>query len=154
MLFQGEEHGEHAPFQFFADHIDEEIAVATREGRRREFAAFEEFGEEVPDPQDPATFEQSKLTRSGEPEGLRDLYARLLKARREIGPAHEAHAEFDEHQGWLRVRRGEHLVLANFSQNQVHVPVDRAVELELATHHATVEPGHVVLPPLAGALVR
>jgi len=45
-------------------------------------------------------------------------------------------------------------VLANFSQNQVHVPVDRAVELELATHHATVEPGHVVLPPLAGALVR
>ena len=42
MLFQGEEHGEHAPFQFFADHIDEEIAVATREGRRREFAAFED----------------------------------------------------------------------------------------------------------------
>jgi maltooligosyltrehalose trehalohydrolase len=155
MLFQGEEHGEHAPFQFFADHIDEEIAVATREGRRREFAAFEDFGQEqVPDPIDPATFEQSKLTRSGEPEGLRDLYARLLAARREIGPAHEAHAEFDEHQGWLRVRRGEHLVLANFSQNQVHVPVDRAVELELATHHATVEPGHVVLPPLAGALVR
>ena len=154
MLFQGEEHGEHAPFRFFADHIDEEIAVATREGRRREFAAFEDFGEEeVPDPQDPATFEQSKLTRSGEPEGLRDLYARLLEARRAIGPG-EAHADFDEHQGWLRVRRGEHLVLANFSQNQVHVPVDRAVELELATHHATVEPGHVVLPPLAGALVR
>jgi maltooligosyltrehalose trehalohydrolase len=154
MLFQGEEHGEHAPFQFFADHIDEEIAVATREGRRREFAAFEDFAEEeVPDPMDPATFESSKLTRGGEPEGLRDLYARLLAARRAIGPG-EAHADFDEHQGWLRVRRGEHLVLANFSRNQVHVPVDRAVELELATHHATVEPGHVVLPPLAGALVR
>ena len=86
-------------------------------------------------------------------EGLRDLYARLLEARRAIGPG-EAHADFDEHQGWLRVRRGDHLVLANFSRNQVHVPVDRAVELELATHHATVEPGHVVLPPLAGALVR
>ena len=154
MLFQGEEHGEAAPFLFFADHIDEEIVVATREGRRREFAAFAEFaGEEVPDPQDPATFERSKLTREGEPEGLRDLYARLLEARRAIGPG-EAYAEFDEHQGWLKLRRGEHLVLANFSQNAVHVPVDRAVELELATHHATVEPGHVVLPPLAGALVR
>jgi maltooligosyltrehalose trehalohydrolase len=155
MLFQGEEHGEAAPFLFFADHIDEAIVVATREGRRQEFAAFAEFaGEEVPDPQDPATFERSKLTRGGEPEGLRELYARLLEARREIGPAHEAHAEFDEHQGWLKLRRGEHLVLANFSRNAVHVPVDRAVELELATHHATVEPGHVVLPPLAGALVR
>ncbi len=154
MLFQGEEHGEAAPFLFFADHIDEAIVAATREGRRREFAAFAEFaGEEVPDPQDPATFERSKLTRAGEPEGLRELYARLLEARRLIGPG-EAHADFDEHQGWLRVRRGEHLVLANFSRNTVHVPVERAVELELATHHATVEPGYVVLPPLSGALVR
>ena len=40
MLFMGEEYGERAPFQFFSDHIDEEIATATREGRRREFAAF------------------------------------------------------------------------------------------------------------------
>ena len=29
-----------APFQFFSDHIDDEIAQATREGRRAEFAAF------------------------------------------------------------------------------------------------------------------
>ena len=68
MLFQGEEYGERAPFQFFTDHIDPEIADATREGRRREFAAFAAFaGEEVPDPQDPATFQRSKLTREGEP---------------------------------------------------------------------------------------
>ena len=56
MLFQGEEYGEHAPFLFFSDHIDPDIAAATREGRRREFAAFAEFGRELPDPQDPATF--------------------------------------------------------------------------------------------------
>src|SRR3954462_10298795 len=31
MLFMGEEYGEDAPFQFFTDHIDEDIAVATRE---------------------------------------------------------------------------------------------------------------------------
>ena len=66
MLWMGEEYGEDAPFQFFTDHIDEEIATATREGRRREFAAFTHFaGEEVPDPQDPATFERSTLTRVG-----------------------------------------------------------------------------------------
>ena len=40
MLFMGEEYGEAAPFQFFTDHIDAEIAEATREGRRREFAAL------------------------------------------------------------------------------------------------------------------
>ena len=154
MLFMGEEHGEAAPFQFFSDHIDEEIAVATREGRRREFAGFARFaGEEVPDPQDPETFRRSKLTRTGEPEGLRDLYARLLAARRAIGPG-EAAAEYDEHAGWLKVRRGDHLVLANFSRLPVHVPVDRPLELLLATHHATVEPGHVILPAMSGALLR
>ncbi len=50
LLFMGEEYGERAPFQFFSNHIDEEIAVATREGRRREFAAFASFDKELPDP--------------------------------------------------------------------------------------------------------
>jgi maltooligosyltrehalose trehalohydrolase len=151
----GEEHGERAPFQFFSDHIDEEIAVATREGRRREFASFAEFaGEEVPDPQDPATFERSKLTGQGDPPGLRDLYARLLRARREIGTTDADAIDFDEHQGWLRVTRGGHAMLANLSRTTVHVPVEHPGELRLATHHATVEPGHVVLPPLSGALIR
>jgi maltooligosyltrehalose trehalohydrolase len=155
MLFQGEEHGECAPFQFFSDHIDAEIAAATREGRRKEFAAFAEFaGEEVPDPQDPATFERSKLTGQGEPPGLGDLYARLLQARREIGTTDADAIEFDEHQGWLRVTRGGHVMLANLSRTTVHVPIEHPGELRLATHHATVEPGHVVLPALSGALIR
>jgi maltooligosyltrehalose trehalohydrolase len=150
MLFQGEEYGEDAPFQFFSDHVDEEIAVATREGRRREFA----FAGEVPDPQDPATFEGSKLTRSGQPDGMRDLYAALLKARRELPAGDAGRIDFDEHAGWLRVSRGEHMLLANFADGDVHVPVERTVELVLATHRATLEPGYVVLPPLSGALVR
>ena len=71
MLFQGEEYGERAPFQFFSDHIDPEIADATREGRRREFASFAEFsGERGARSAGRATFERSKLTRSGEPEGM------------------------------------------------------------------------------------
>ena len=67
MLFMGEEYGEPAPFQFFSSHIDEEIATATREGRRREFAAFASFGHDVPDPEDPQTFQDSKLTRERDP---------------------------------------------------------------------------------------
>ena len=83
MLFMGEEYGERAPFQFFSDHIDEKIATATREGRRREFAAFAQFGEEIPDPQSPGTFEASKLTRERDPE-LARLYEQLLAARRRL----------------------------------------------------------------------
>jgi maltooligosyltrehalose trehalohydrolase len=155
MLFQGEEYGERAPFQFFSDHIDDEIAEATREGRRREFEAFEAFsGGEVPDPQDPATFQRSKLTGEGEPAGLRELHAALLAARRRL-PGGDADAiSFDEHQGWLRARRGPYELLANFAREPVHVPVERPLALEVATHHATVEPGHVVLPALSGALLR
>src|SRR3712207_170438 len=84
MLFQGEEHGEPAPFQFFSDHIDEEIATATRDGRLREFAQFESFAGQVPDPQDPATFERSKLLRDEDPR-IKALYTELLRVRRELG---------------------------------------------------------------------
>ena len=160
MLFQGEEYGERAPFQFFTDHIDPEIADATREGRRREFAAFAEFsGEEVPDPQDAATFQRSKLTREGEPEGL-------LRAARAscCAPAASCcrratstRSTFDERAGWLAVRRGEYTLLANFARTPVHVPRERTEEVVLATHEPTLEPGFVVLPPLvrsAGALME
>jgi maltooligosyltrehalose trehalohydrolase len=154
MLFQGEEHGERAPFRFFSDHIDEEIAAATREGRRREFAAFAEFaGEQVPDPQDPATFEASKLTGDGEPPGMRGLYRRLLELRRALPAGDADRVDFDEHAGWLRVDRGPFTLLANFAQTDVHVPIERTVELRLATHRATLEPGFVILPPLSGALI-
>jgi maltooligosyltrehalose trehalohydrolase len=152
MLFQGEEHGERAPFQFFSDHIDEEIATATRDGRRREFAYFD--FDEVPDPQDTATFERSKLTREGDPPGLRDLHAALLRARAALGHGDADAVDFDEHAGWLRVRRGGHVLLANFSQRDVHVPVEESLETVVATHHATLEPGFVVLPPQSGALLK
>jgi maltooligosyltrehalose trehalohydrolase len=156
MLFQGEEYGERAPFQFFSDHIDSEIADATREGRRREFASFAEFsGEEVPDPQSPETFENSKLTRVGEPAGLRELHADLLRVRRVLLPAGDVDAiDYDERAGWLAVRRGECTLLANFARRAVHVPRERTEEVLLATHEPTLEPGFVVLPPLSGALVR
>jgi maltooligosyltrehalose trehalohydrolase len=152
MLFMGEEYGERAPFQFFSDHIDEEIAVATREGRRREFAAFAEFaGEEVPDPQDPATFERSKLTREGEPGGLRDLYAALIAQRGRLDAVGEIEAS--EEQRWLTVQRGSRTLAMNFASQERRIPVPPGRGIELATHPARIEDGCAVLAPLSGALV-
>jgi maltooligosyltrehalose trehalohydrolase len=82
LLFMGEEYGETRPFQYFTSHGDPDLARAVSEGRRKEFIA--KGTEDVPDPQDPATFERSKLThrRDGRHGRLRDHYRRLLALRR------------------------------------------------------------------------
>ena len=53
LLFMGEEYGEPSPFQFFCDHIDPAIAEATRQGRKREFAAYAAFARRRPRPAGP-----------------------------------------------------------------------------------------------------
>jgi maltooligosyltrehalose trehalohydrolase len=156
MLFMGEEYGEDAPFQFFTDHIDEKIAVATREGRRREFAAFAEFSaEDVPDPQSADTFEASKLTRAADAE-LRALYERLVRARRELPAGADVDTvDCDASVPWLRVRRGPFTLACNFGPEPATVPVEPALELVLATQDgARLRDGGVSLPARAGALVR
>jgi maltooligosyltrehalose trehalohydrolase len=150
MIFQGEEYGETAPFQFFSDHIDEDIATATREGRRREFAAFAQFGEEVPDPQDPATFQASKLTRRGEPAGIEDLHRRLLAVRRELPAGEAGDVAFDESARTLRVRRGDAELVCNFGA----APLRAAGEVVVAAGDVRAESDGVVIGALSGALVR
>jgi maltooligosyltrehalose trehalohydrolase len=118
LLFQGEEHDEPAPFQFFTDHIDPYIADATREGRRREFEDFAGFSADaVPDPQDPATFERSKLTWQTDEEH-RAYYRDLLRTRRELPPG-RAQTDVDEKRRFLRVRLGNVQLLMNFSDVEV-----------------------------------
>jgi maltooligosyltrehalose trehalohydrolase len=61
MLFMGEEWGSKAPFPFFCD-FEGDLAQAVRQGRRREYAwAYNKYGNEVPDPLDPATFQSAIL---------------------------------------------------------------------------------------------
>jgi maltooligosyltrehalose trehalohydrolase len=116
----GEEYGERHPFQFFTDHIDPEIAEATREGRRREFEHFASFaGEDVPDPQDAATFERSKLDRSDGDEELRAFYRRLLAVRRELPDGIEV--EVDEQARTLVARRGRAELRADFANVTVEL---------------------------------
>jgi maltooligosyltrehalose trehalohydrolase len=154
MLFMGEEYGEPAPFQFFSDHIDEEIATATREGRRREFAAFAKFaGEEVPDPQDRATFERSKLTRERDPR-IAALYADLLRVRADLPRSDDVQTDHDDDARWLAVDRGPYRLCMNFADGPREVPLDGQTEIVLATDHAEAHAGHVLLAPKTGALLR
>jgi maltooligosyltrehalose trehalohydrolase len=152
MLFMGEEYGEGAPFLFFSDHIDKRIAKATREGRRREFAAFAAFaGEEVPDPQDPATFAASKLTGRGA-RGHEQFVRELVAARRELGAMDAVVEAYDDDKRWLRVRRGPFELLMNFGRAQTLRASGRTVVL--TTGRATVQDDGVRLGAMTGALVR
>jgi maltooligosyltrehalose trehalohydrolase len=111
LLFMGEEYGEANPFQFFTDHIDPAIAEATREGRKQEFAAYAAFrSEDVPDPQDPATFLRSKLSRRERP-GVRDHYRRLLALRRRL--PRDVRTEVDGQT--LTMRRGDAVLVVDFA---------------------------------------
>jgi maltooligosyltrehalose trehalohydrolase len=82
LLFMGEEYGETRPFQYFTSHGDPELARAVSDGRHKEFIA--KGADDVPDPQDPATFARSKLAprRDGRHGELREHYRRLLALRR------------------------------------------------------------------------
>ncbi|HEX4033662.1 MAG TPA: malto-oligosyltrehalose trehalohydrolase [Solirubrobacteraceae bacterium] len=153
LLFMGEEYGERAPFQFFTDHIDPDIAEATREGRREEFAEFEGFEGQVPDPQSPATFERSKLRRAGSPV-VAELYRELLAARR--GLSGEAEVSFDESARWLRARREGGEIVCNFSAAPLLVEIEAGRRLVLATDRDTrLEPDSCTLrmTPMSGALI-
>ena len=85
MLFMGEEYGETNPFLYFTSHGDPALAEAVRKGRREEFAAFG-WRDEIPNPQDEATFKRSVLNyaaRNTEPHrSLWKLYQELIALRK------------------------------------------------------------------------
>ena len=82
LLFMGEEYGESRPFLYFTSHSDPALAKAVSEGRKRELIAA--GVDDVPDPQDPATFSASKLShrRDGDHAVIRGVYQQLLRMRR------------------------------------------------------------------------
>jgi maltooligosyltrehalose trehalohydrolase len=153
MLFMGEEYGELAPFQYFTSHIDPDIAQATREGRRSEFAAFAQFAADVPDPEDPRTFERSKLTRRAD-QGLARLYRELIAARKKLPRGTPREIEYDERFRWLVVRRGPYELACNFGTGPVSIPCEgETIELS-AGGDAHLAGGSLKLPAMAGALIQ
>ena len=163
MLFQGEEWAASTPFQFFTAHEEPELGRATAEGRIGEFAKMGWDPSVVPDPQDPATFERSKLDWSelSSERGARMLsvYRRLAALRRAepalTDPSFLATAcEADEEARSFSMVRGDLQVLVNFGDAPMAVRV-ATTELLFATGAGVeIADGVVVVPAHAGAVVR
>ena len=132
LLFQGEEWGTRAPFLYFADHPEPDLARAVREGRRREFAAFGWKPEDIPDPGSSESFQRSKLEWS---ERLREPHAELLEWHRQLirlrrsepeprpGALENVNVRFDERARWLVLERGRISVACNFGPGPQVLPL-------------------------------
>jgi maltooligosyltrehalose trehalohydrolase len=91
MLWMGQEWAASTPFLYFTDH-NAELGQLVTKGRREEFSDFPGFANDdelsrIPDPQDVATFERSRLQWGEideEPHrGMLELYRAVLAIRRE-----------------------------------------------------------------------
>lgn len=141
LLYMGEEYAETAPFQYFIEHGDPELIEAVRQGRRREFAHFG-WQVDIPDPQDPATFERCRLAldkRNDQQQAMLRWTKRLIELRKTL-PAFRAGDRADpEHQVWcwdeervLVLKRGHRsdpaaLVILGFNPNPVTVDLSEPV---------------------------
>ena len=133
MLWMGEEWGASTPWQFFTSHPEPELAAAVATGRREEFAAHGWDTEDVPDPQDPATFERSKLAwdeagADWHAEVL-EFYRRAIALRRSRPALSDPRLElvevaYDEAGRWLVVHRGPLRVAVNLAPHRQEIPLD------------------------------
>jgi maltooligosyltrehalose trehalohydrolase len=138
MLFMGEEWGSSSPFQFFSSHPEPELARATAEGRRREFAEHGWDADMIPDPQDPETFLRSKLNwdeiDDGEHGRLRRVYQQLITLRRtepDMADPWLDHlrVDYDENERWIIMYRASLAIACNLGTDVVDVPVTGEVVL-------------------------
>jgi maltooligosyltrehalose trehalohydrolase len=132
MLFMGEEWGSSSPFQFFSSHPEQELARATVEGRRREFAEHGWNADEIPDPQDPATFKRSKLNwdeiDDGQHGHLRQIYRQLIALRHNEPDLTDPwldhmRVDYDEDAQWIVMHRGSLAIACNLGVEAVDIPV-------------------------------
>ncbi|OBH49031.1 malto-oligosyltrehalose trehalohydrolase [Mycobacterium mantenii] len=152
MLFMGEEYSASTPFQFFSSHPEPELARATAEGRKAEFAEHGWDADEIPDPQDPRTFARSKLNWSevdtGEHARLHRLYRDLIALRRDHPDMADPWldhltVDYDEDDRWITVSRGRLRIVCNLGAERVRIPVSG--EVVLAWDEPTVDDNGTVL---------
>lgn len=148
MLFMGEEWGSSSPFQFFSSHHEPELARATAEGRKAEFAEHGWDADEIPDPQDPQTFLRSKLDWTdvdhGEHGRLRRLYRDLIALRHnepDLADPWLDHlqVDYDEAQRWIVMHRGTLAIACNLSASVVTLPLTGEVVLASDTPEVTTD---------------
>jgi maltooligosyltrehalose trehalohydrolase len=129
LIFMGQEWAARTPFRFFTDH-GPALGDLVRRGRREEFRRFEGFAGDVPDPQDPATFEASRLRWEEQEEdaqaGMLRLYRDLLARRRALAGAFEVESPVE---GALRLRRGRDVLLVALHGGLTLAMPDRAASV-------------------------
>jgi maltooligosyltrehalose trehalohydrolase len=164
LLFQGEEWGAATPFQYFTGHQDPGLGAAVSQGRRSEFSAFGWDPADVPDPQDPATFERSRLNWAEictqRHASLLAWYRSLVALRRQVPaltdprPGQTA-TDCDSEAGWLVVRRGPVTVAANLGADAWTFPAGPAEGLLAASDPRVEGSGQgLVLPPDTVAILK
>ena len=162
MLFMGEEFGASTPWQFFTSHPEPELGKATAEGRIKEFERMGWDPAVVPDPQDPETFQRSKLNWDEAGEGdharLLQLYKDLAQLRRNTpeladGGFGETSVEFDDDEHWLQFSRGSVRVVCNFGDEALGTPLNGSVLLATDSE-AALEDRTLTLPGGSAAVVR
>ena len=133
MLFQGEEWAASTPFAYVTDH-DEELGRLVTAGRTEEFSRMG-WAEEVPDPQDRATFTASILRWE---ERSRDEHARMLAwyrtliaLRRDLPALHDPDLRATSvevlAEETVLLRRGDVAVLAHRGEGRAALPVSGEV---------------------------
>jgi maltooligosyltrehalose trehalohydrolase len=161
----GEEWAASTPWQYFTDHQEVELAGAVRDGRRREFADHGWAAENVPDPQDPATFERSRLDwaeRALEPHAsMLDWHRRLIALRKATPELADprldlVQVQYDASARWVVVERGGLRVVCNLAGAEQSVPLGLpATDVVLASAEVSVSVGgEVTLPGESVAVVR
>lgn len=162
MLFMGEEYGASTPWQFFTSHPEPELGKATAEGRIKEFERMGWDPAVVPDPQDPETFQRSKLNWEEATEGdharLLQLYRDLAQLRHNMpelvdGGFGETSVEFDDEEHWLQFSRGDVRVVCNFGEEALATPLDGSMLLA-TDHEAVLDEGTLTLPGGSAVVVR
>ncbi|HEY1842567.1 MAG TPA: malto-oligosyltrehalose trehalohydrolase [Mycobacterium sp.] len=161
MLFMGEEWGATTPFQFFSSHPEPELARATAAGRKKEFAAHGWDAADIPDPQNPQTFQRSKLDWSeldaDEHAKLRRVYQDLIALRRTESDLTDPWLEqltvdYDEEHRWIAIRRGSVTVACNLGAEPASVPCTG--ELVLCSDSPAVGDQSTELAPHSFAILR
>lgn len=161
MLFQGEEWAASSPFLYFTSH-EEELGRLVREGRRQEFAAFGWDPLDVPDPQDPSSFERSRLVWRELAEGAHadvlEWYRALIALRRSTpalldGTFAGCRVEVSE-PAVICLQRGTIRVLCNLGPADRTLPTPGEARTLLASEPgACLSGGTALLPPDSALLV-
>lgn len=160
MLFMGEEWGADTPWRYFTDH-EPELGRLVSEGRRAEFGRHGWRADDVPDPQDLATFEASRLDWAGadKDHGGRMLqwYTDLVALRRaepDLRADDLGAVRVETGPDWFVVERGAFRLAVNLGPGPAVLPVPTDVEVALAWDPVDVTDGGVRLPADGVAVLR